>query len=216
MILVVGNGYRSVLVFTLHVMEAAIQNGHVMDTMYRRTDPLTTGGCYLNIEAQLDWAISVQFLVYDLPPVLMILAYPVIWYAQRTPPMLIRNGESLDFGVERRQEHKVRNAERAIGLERAPPVHMPLKVWLEALPLNRWLTPRPQPCIEFTNSIFHMRFPVEHHRLTFPRPPLFPGVQLISFPGQNFNQNANGTVNNPNMHDNDTNVPTGPGRLQLT
>ena len=53
--------------------------GFVMDTMYYREDPLTTGGCYLNIPVQFTWAVTVQFLVYDLPPVLMIAAYPIIW-----------------------------------------------------------------------------------------------------------------------------------------
>ena len=38
---------------------------------------------------------------------------------------------------------KVRDAEWAIGLERAPPVCVQLEVSLEASALNRWLTPRP-------------------------------------------------------------------------
>ena len=40
-------------------------------------------------------------------------------------------------------QYETRDAEWATGLERAPPVRLQYKVWLETPSINRWLTPRP-------------------------------------------------------------------------
>ena len=48
-----------------------------------------------------------------------------------------------------------RDAEWATGLERAPPVCVQLKVSKDAPSLNRWHTPRPQPCIMVSHIPSH-------------------------------------------------------------
>ena len=126
--MVSGDAYCSVMIFGLYLLEAGIQNchiliainriwavfwpfsyrthhrkrtavlfcclgwlemlawllpGYILDAAYYRSDPLSTGGCYLNIPAQWNWAAVVQFLTYDMGLIQMWLAYPMIWWRRR-------------------------------------------------------------------------------------------------------------------------------------
>lgn len=56
--------------------------GFVLDAMYYRT-PSSSGSCYLNTDAQQGWSITVQFVIYIVPEVIMLVAYPFIWYGRR-------------------------------------------------------------------------------------------------------------------------------------
>lgn len=53
--------------------------GYLLDALYYR-EPLVIHPCRLNAEAQWAWAAVMQFLVFDLCELVMLAAYPVVWY----------------------------------------------------------------------------------------------------------------------------------------
>ncbi|OWA50760.1 hypothetical protein BV898_15266 [Hypsibius exemplaris] len=53
--------------------------GVILDALYYR-EPIEADGCLLNTAAQPIWSMAIQIVVFDIPMVIIILAYPIICY----------------------------------------------------------------------------------------------------------------------------------------
>ena len=52
--------------------------GYVLDILYYRL-PLVVNTCYLNTDAQWQWLLAMQVLVYAMALFIMVGSYPIIW-----------------------------------------------------------------------------------------------------------------------------------------
>ncbi|OQV23701.1 hypothetical protein BV898_02437 [Hypsibius exemplaris] len=63
--------------------------GYILDILYYRL-PLLVNTCYLNTDAQWQWLLAMQVLVYGMALFVMVGSYPVIWYYRRKRKKIVR------------------------------------------------------------------------------------------------------------------------------
>ena len=56
--------------------------GIIRDSMFFRTTDFQTHDCHVSFKAQIGWSLTVVFVIFDLPIVIITLAYPLLYFKQ--------------------------------------------------------------------------------------------------------------------------------------
>ncbi|XP_055345252.1 5-hydroxytryptamine receptor 1D-like [Paramacrobiotus metropolitanus] len=107
--------FASVAVLWIYVHVICLP-GAIRDSLYFRT-PLHDNPCLLNVAAQFEWNLVMQFVVYDLPIVFVIVAYPYLLFKHKMRNR-VRFGNSIPmsrYAARSRNENGSRSGDTGTG-----------------------------------------------------------------------------------------------------
>ena len=119
--------FSPILVMWVYV-HLALAPGWISDATVYRKRPVTKNGCLINESAQPVWHIFTQLLIFDLPEITMVLAFPIIHFTRllrRRKTLLPVNDDILPVagsqGTEQTGASNRRRSSALRGTQVAPP-----------------------------------------------------------------------------------------------